>query len=106
MAWQYLQTAWLSKQGSVTDFTTSGLIPVRSDVAATPEVRDDTLVTPFVQAAANVGTWPNNPKTAQMQTAVGQAISGVISGQLSATDAAKKAEAGVSSARKAGGGGC
>jgi hypothetical protein len=41
-----------------------------------------------------------------MQTAVGQAVSGVISGQLTPAAAAAQAEAGIAKARKAGGGGC
>lgn len=106
VAWKYLETAWLSKSGSIADYASSGQIPVRSDVAETPEVKNNKLVTPFVEAAANTGSWPNNPKTAQMQNALGKAVSGVISGQINAKDAAATAISTVDDARKAGGGGC
>jgi multiple sugar transport system substrate-binding protein len=106
VAWQYLETSWLSKAANVADFTASGQIPLRTDVADTPSVTNDKLVQPFVKAAENVGAWPNNPHTAAMQTAVGKAISGVISGQLTPAQAAAQSEAAVASARKAGGGSC
>jgi multiple sugar transport system substrate-binding protein len=106
VAWKYLETSWLSKQANVTDFSNTGSIPLRQDVAATPSVRDDTLVQPFIRAAGDSAKWPDNPQTAAMQTAVGQAVSGVISGQLTPAAAAAQAEAGIAKARKAGGGGC
>jgi multiple sugar transport system substrate-binding protein len=106
VAWKYLETSWLSKQANILDFTNTGSIPLRKDVATTSILKDDALVQPFITAASDSAKWPDNPQTAAMQTAVGQAVSGVISGQLTPAAAAAQAEAGVANARKAGGGGC
>ena len=33
LAWDYLETAWLSKQGQIANYGATGQIPVRADVA-------------------------------------------------------------------------
>lgn len=106
VAWQYLETSWLSKAGNLANFVSSGQLPLRRDVSTTPQVESDTLAQPFVQAADNSATWTANPQIAAMQTGVGQAVSGDIAGQLSPSAAAAQAEAAVATAIKAGGGKC
>lgn len=106
LAWEYVQTAWMSAEGGIINFERSGQIPTRSDLSDTPEVTANELVQPFVGAAMDTAAWPNNPQTAAMQNAVGQALSGVISGGLSAQDAAAQAIADVASELEAGGGSC
>jgi multiple sugar transport system substrate-binding protein len=105
LAWKYLQSVFLSNQGGRTVFTT-GSIPVRADVASIPAIKNDALVQPFVKAAHSTGHWPNNSKTADMQTALGKAASAVISGQQSAADGAHAAITDIASAKKSGGGSC
>ena len=106
VAWQYLETAWLSKPANIADFVSSGQLPLRKDVASTPQVEDATMAQPFVQAADNSATWTSNPQIAAMQTGVGEAVSADIAGQMSPAAAAAKAEAAVATAIKAGGGRC
>lgn len=106
LAWKYLQSVFLSKEGGQALFAAAGSIPVRADVASVPEIKNNTLVRPFIQAAQTSGHWPNNPKTADMQTALGKAVSGVISGQLTAQQGADAATKNVAAAQKAGGGTC
>lgn len=106
LAWQYLEQSWLSKQGSVLDFTGSGQIPTRAEVAQTPEVTSNAVAAPFVAATKTVSAWPRNPRTADMQTAVGTNISAVVSGQSAPAAAAAKAISTVNADLKAGGGAC
>lgn len=106
LAWKYLQSVFLSKEGGQSLFTAAGSIPVRADIADVPEIKSDTLVQPFIKAAQTSGQWPNNPKTADMQTALGKAVSGVISGQLSAQEGAAAAVKNVAAAQQSGGGTC
>ncbi|MGN6125171.1 MAG: sugar ABC transporter substrate-binding protein [Humibacter sp.] len=106
LAWKFLQQAILSSDGGKTVYDKAGSIPVRADVADTPAIASDKLVQPFVKAAQTSAAWPNNPNTANVQTALGKAVSGVISGQTSAADGAKNAETQIAAALKKGGGGC
>jgi multiple sugar transport system substrate-binding protein len=106
LAWKYLQSVFLSKDGGESLFTAAGSIPVRADVANAPEIQKDTYVQPFIKAAQDSGHWPNNPKTADMQTALGKAVSGVISGQLTAQQGAAAAEKNIAAAQQSGGGTC
>ncbi len=106
LAWQYVQEAWLSKEAGLINFKASGQIPTRSDLANDSAITGDTLVQPFVQAAAETGAWPKNEQTAAMQTAVGQANSAVISGQKQPAAAAAEALKGVQAAQEKGGGSC
>jgi multiple sugar transport system substrate-binding protein len=106
LAWKYLQEVFLSPEGGKTIFNEVGSIPVRADVANIPEIKSDQTVQPFVKAAQTSGQWPNNPKTADMQTALGKAVSGVISGQLSAAEGAEAAQKNIAAAQQSGGGSC
>ena len=106
LAWEYIETAWMSSDASLINFTTSGQIPTRSDLADAPEVQSDELVQPFVAAAGATANWPASPNTAAMQNAVGQAVSGVASGGLSAGDAASQMMSDVESEIDDGGGSC
>jgi multiple sugar transport system substrate-binding protein len=106
LEWEYLETAWLSSKASVLDFTNSGQVPTRADVADTPTVRTDTAATPFVDATKTVSPWPKTPKTAQMQVMVGTELSDVLSGQATPAQAAATTAAQVKADMKAGGGGC
>lgn len=106
LAWEYLQQSWLAKDASVINFTQSGQIPTRAEVAQTSEVTSNAVAAPFVAATKTVSAWPRNPRTADMQTAFGTAISSVVSGQSDPSAAASKAVAAVTADLKAGGGGC
>jgi multiple sugar transport system substrate-binding protein len=106
LAWKYIQEVFLSKEGGQSLFAAAGSIPVRADVASVPEIKKDPYVQPFIKAAQTSGQWPNNPKTADMQTALGKAVSGVISGQLSGPEGAEAAIKNVAAAQKSGGGTC
>ncbi|WP_299057431.1 extracellular solute-binding protein [uncultured Nocardioides sp.] len=106
LAWQYIEDAWLSPEAGLINFEDSGQIPTRADVASQPEVADDELVAPFVEAASNTASWPLNEETAQMQTVIGQVGSSVISGETEAAEAAERGVTGVEEAKEEGGGGC
>lgn len=106
LAWEYIATSWLSKEAGLINFNASGQIPTRADLAADPAITDDPLALPFVQAAGETSAWPLNSETAQMQVAIGVAVSEVISGQTPAADAAATAVEAVNAAREAGGGTC
>jgi multiple sugar transport system substrate-binding protein len=106
VVWKYLETTFLSQQGNIMDFTDTGSIPLRQDVASSPAVKNDTLVAPFVKAASNSARWPNNPQTAAMQLAMGQTVSGVLAGTLTPAAAAAQIESAIAKDRAAGGGGC
>ena len=105
-AWDYIEAGWLSKAGQIANYSATGQIPVRADVATDPAVTADADVAPFVAATKTVGSWPNNEKTAEAQNAVATAVSSLISGQVSAAEAAGQAEKGVAEALEAGGGSC
>lgn len=106
LAWEYIKTAWLSKEAGLINFNASGQIPTRGDLAQDPAITQDALALPFVQAAAETGNWPKNEKTADMQNAIGTAVSEIISGQTTPADAASRAADAVKAALEAGGGSC
>jgi multiple sugar transport system substrate-binding protein len=105
MAWNYLKNYWLSADMQMKRFMAGGGLPVRTDVTSDPSIQIK-LPLPFLKATANTAAWPKNPKTTEMQIAMGRAVSSVISGQQTGPEAAKSAMEGVASAREAGGGGC
>ena len=105
LAWKFLEEAVLSAEASENVFTTAGSIPVRSDVADAPVLNDE-FVQPFVAAAGDSATWPNNENTAQMQSALGEAVSAVISGQQNGAQGAESAIADIKAAIEDGGGNC
>lgn len=106
LAWDYIETAFLSAEGSEINYEHSGQIPMRTDVADGLELGAEDLLTPFVEASTDTGTWPTNEETGEMQLQFGQATSSVISGQASSADAAAAAVTGIEEARESGGGGC
>lgn len=106
LAWRYIEEAWLDPEAGLINFDASGQIPTHSDAANSPEVTDDELVRPFVEAASDPAEWPLNENTADMQAAMGRATSAVISGQEDAGAAAQTAYEEVAQAREDGGGDC
>lgn len=106
LAWEYIETAWLSEEASLINFETSGQIPTRASVAGSNAVAENVLAQPFVAAAADTAAWPRNEQTAAMQTTVGEASSGLISGQFGTEQAIEYAQTGVAEALAEGGGGC
>lgn len=106
LAWEYLQTAWLSADAGLINFGQSGQIPTRGDLADAPEVEANELVAPFVEAAGQTANWPGSPNTAAMQNLVGQSLSNVISGGASAADATAEATEAVTAEIEDGGGTC
>ena len=106
LAWKFIEQAVLSADAGENIFTAAGSIPVRADVAETDVIKNDEFVQPFVTAAQTSGVWPDNTNTAKMQTALGKAVSAVISGQSSAADGAKAATDDIAAALEDGGGSC
>lgn len=106
LAWEYIETTWLSPEAGLINFEASGQIPTRADLADDPAITSDALALPFVQAAAETGAWPLNANTAEMQNAVGVAVSEIISGQTAPAEAAERAVEAVNAAIEAGGGSC
>ncbi|MEO2107824.1 MAG: extracellular solute-binding protein, partial [Actinomycetota bacterium] len=106
LAWEYLETAWMSADAGLINFANSGQIPTRGDLADAPEVQEDELVAPFVEAAGEVAAWPQSENTAAMQNAVGQAVSDAISGGAAPDAAATSAIEAVAEEIEEGGGAC
>jgi multiple sugar transport system substrate-binding protein len=106
LAWKFLEEAVLTPEAGEAIFATAGSIPVRADVAELPAIKDNVAVQPFVAAAQTSGSWPKNENTANIQKALGEAVSSVISGQSSAADASAAAVADIKAALEDGGGGC
>lgn len=104
--WDYLESAWLSQQGSIVDFTDSGQIPTRADVASAPTVSKNVQAAPFIAATKTVSAWPRSSKTAQMQVTVATELSDVVSGQSSASAAAIATATQITADIKSGSGGC
>ncbi|WP_375383656.1 extracellular solute-binding protein [uncultured Microbacterium sp.] len=93
LAWKYLESTYFSEDGGVTAATTVGSIPARKDAAASDSVTSNTLIASFADSIAKNGA--NYPDAAippeaiaDVELAVGQAWSGVISGQLTPDAAA------------------
>lgn len=106
LAWEYIQSGWMSQEASLINFNTTGQIPTRADLADAPDLQANELVQPFVAAAGSTANWPASPNTAAMQNAMGQAGSAVISGALSPADAASQVVSDVTSEIADGGGSC
>lgn len=93
LAWEYLAETYFSEEGGVIAAETVGSIPARSDAAEADVVTGNPLVAPFAASIADNGA--NYPDAAvppeavaDVQLAVGQAWSAVISGQLTPDAAA------------------
>jgi multiple sugar transport system substrate-binding protein len=106
IAWKFLQQMVFSKAGGEGIYKVAGSIPMRADVADSPVIKADQYVQPFVTAAHDTAQWPNNKNTANMQTALGKAVSAVISGQKNPQQGAESAIQSIADAEKAGGGTC
>lgn len=106
LAWSFIEQAVLSADAGEAIYEAAGSIPVRADAAELPAIAEDEAVAPFVSAAQSAAAWPNNENTATIQTALGQAISSVYSGQTSAADASATAIADIAAAIEDGGGSC
>lgn len=106
IAWKFLKDEIFTKAAGASLFTASGSIPVRADVAETPTIKNNTYVQPFVKAAATTGTWPKNSNTANVQTALGKAVSSVLSGQSTGAQGVTAAEKNIAAALKTGGNTC
>ncbi|MAT06725.1 MAG: hypothetical protein CL424_16945 [Acidimicrobiaceae bacterium] len=106
LAWEYIESAWMSADASLINFQASGQIPTRGDLADAPELTENELVAPFVEAASSTANWPGSENTAAMQNAMGQAVSSVISGSASPADAASRVVSDINSEIEAGGGSC
>ncbi|NYF15518.1 multiple sugar transport system substrate-binding protein [Microbacterium sp. AK009] len=93
LAWDYLEATYYSEEGGVIAAELVGSIPARSDAAGSEAVTGNDLMAPFADSIASNGT--NYPagvippeSVADVQLAVGQAWSAVISGQLTPDAAA------------------
>ncbi|MFS0894499.1 ABC transporter substrate-binding protein [Microbacterium sp. 179-I 3D3 NHS] len=106
LAWKFLEEAVLTPEAGESIFEIAGSIPVRADVAELPAIKENVAVQPFVAAAQTSGSWPKNENTANIQKALGEAVSSVISGQTTAADASATAIADIAAAIEDGGGGC
>lgn len=106
LAWKFLQQAVMSAQGGQSVFQAAGSIPLRKDVADIPAIKNDQFVQPFVKAAQDTAAWPDNTNTADMQTALGKAISAVISRQETGAQGAQDAITNVGKAMAKGSGSC
>jgi multiple sugar transport system substrate-binding protein len=106
LAWEFLSQTIFSQQGQEEVFAKAGSIPLLASAAASKAIAGDASVRPFVEATKDTGAWPDNENTADMQTAFGQAVSGVLSGQLSASQGAAQAESQIRELINQGGGTC
>lgn len=102
LAWAFLEEEVLSRQGQLSVYEAAGSIPLRADVLGEAEIADDPDVQPFVQATRTTADWPDNTSTAQMQTALGEAVSATVSGQLGGRAAARAAVEDIAEARSEG----
>ena len=101
LAWKYLEETYFSEKGGIIAAETVGSIPARSDAAGSDVVTGNKLIAPFATSIADNGA--NYPDAAippqavaDVQLAVGQAWSGVISGQLTPDAAADQVLAALS----------
>lgn len=106
IAWQFLKEEIMSKQGGKTVYEAAGSVPLRKDLLNWSKIKNDAKVQPFARATRTTASWPDNPNTADMQNSLGAAVSGVLSGQQSADDAANQAVRSISDLIKKGGGEC
>jgi len=97
IAWAYMETTLLSKEGLLITLNESGTIPARHDMANLPEVTSNTLLAPYISEVNNRGSeYPPEGGTAiAAQAVVAQNWSAVIAGQKSPSQAAKDTSDGV-----------
>lgn len=97
LAWDYLETAYFSKEGNVIEFNSSGSIPARKDMATDPKVTNDPLLIPFLEEVKNRGAEypPKGGAIVGAQLVVAQNWSAVIAGQKDPSVAARDIVSGV-----------
>lgn len=96
LAWDYLTSTYLDKDGQLLAPELVGSIPSRTDAAQDASVTDNALLEPFAATIADFGAnYPDGvippESVADVQLTVGQAWSAVIGRQKSADDAATSA---------------
>lgn len=96
LAWDYIASTYLSKEGQLAAASLVGSIPSRTDLASDPAITGDPLLKPFADTVAAHGTnYPAsniNPKSVpDVQLTIGQAWSAVIGKQSDPAAAAQQA---------------
>jgi multiple sugar transport system substrate-binding protein len=96
LAWEYIASTYLSKEGQLAAASLVGSIPSRADLGSDPAIIGDRLLKPFAQTVAANGTnYPASnidPKSVpDLQLTIGQAWSAVIGKQSDPTAAAQQA---------------
>jgi ABC-type glycerol-3-phosphate transport system substrate-binding protein len=89
LAFDYITTAWLSKQGGQSSYEIYGVIPARKDVA--PAAAADPILSPFVAAVPSMAAWPSASQANKAETNLSFVLSGIMAGQTSASEGAAKA---------------
>jgi multiple sugar transport system substrate-binding protein len=102
LAWKFLQSAFLSKQGSTTLYQGIGGVPSRTDV----DTSGDTMIQPFAKAIKTAGALPDNKNAIKAQDDLGTVYSSMLSGALGPEAAAQQASQKVRADLKSGGGSC
>ncbi len=108
LAWEFIDTAFMSEAGQLTTFELIGAIPTRDDVRADPRVGEHPISGPFVTQLdpANLRPWPDNVRTLDAQTDLGVVFSNMLAGALTPAEAAEQGLERVQTAFERGNGGC
>jgi multiple sugar transport system substrate-binding protein len=88
LAFAYLATTLFSRDGQIAALKAVGSLPTRKDAAQDPAVSSDPIVSVYVAAVSESGSWPANAGIADARQAMGTAWSSVLAGQLSPSAAA------------------
>lgn len=94
LAWKYLESTYLNKEGQLLPAEIVGSIPSRLDTAGHETVTSNELLKPFAESIAKYGANYPSPavpakSVADVQLLMGQTWSSVLGGQQKADDAAK-----------------
>ncbi len=108
LAWEFVDTAFLSQEGQLSTFELMGAIPTRDDTRADPRVAEHPISGPFVAQLEpdNLRPWPDNVGTLDAQTDLGIVYSNMLAGSLTPAEAAEEGVERVESAFERGSGGC
>lgn len=108
LAWDFLRTATLSRQGQLATFRASGALPTRRDAQREPEVSGSELARPFLTALGPTALrpWPQNRNTLDAQTDLGTVFSSLVGGKLDPAQAARQLRDKIHDDFEEGGGGC
>lgn len=90
LAWEFLRLTWLSADVQTNLIEWVGSIPVRSDVADSPEVTAAVGAGPFLEQVSTGTRLPITQQENEAQTLFGDTWSAVVSGQLSPADGAER----------------